>query len=95
MVFSRMDPTSESPFRLGSFQLLLEAKAVSKCLPRASQWFSSFEGSHCAVACVCLLGAGKKVKGTSDPQLVFLLWVQRMWSTGSPIPASLASEEAS
>lgn len=37
VVFSRTDPTSESPFRLGSSQLLLEAKAVSKCLPRASK----------------------------------------------------------
>lgn len=94
VVFSRTDPTSESPFRLGRFQLLLETKAVSKYVPRASLWFSSFEGSHCAVACVCLPGAGEKVKGTSDPQLVFLPWVQRAWSTGSPIPATLVSEEA-
>lgn len=94
-VFSRTDPTSESLFRLGSFQLLLEAKAFPKCLPRASQWFSSFEGSHCAVSCVCLLGAGEEVKGTSDPQLIFLPWVQKVWSTGSPIPATLVSEEAS
>lgn len=78
VVLPRTDLTSESPFRLGSFQLLMEAKAVSKCLPRVPQWFSSFEGSHCAVACVCLLGAGEKVKGTSDSQLIFLPWVQRV-----------------
>lgn len=89
VVFFTTDPTSESSFRLGSFQFLLEAKAASKCLPRASQWFSSFEGSHCAVACV----SREKVKETSDPQLNFLPWVQRVWSTGSPIPAALVSEE--
>lgn len=39
-----------SAFRLGSPQLLLEAKLALRHLPRAPQWLYSFEEHQCAVA---------------------------------------------